>query len=123
MKKIALVITLFVTGASSGLAGGWALARWQQPGVQSRSLLENERVAVTEYSYGAQSKRTPYTRETDQVIVFLDDAEYDATDAVGKTLHKLRKRGEIVWHDKGEIAPTLVNSTKKPFRNIVIALK
>ena len=119
MKKIALVITLLVTGVSTG----WALARWQQPAVQSRSLLENERVVVTEYSYGAQSKRTPYTRETDQVIVFLDDAEYDATDVKGVTLHKFRKRGEIVWHDKGEIAPTLVNSTKKPFRNIVIALK
>ncbi len=119
MKKFALVITLFVAGVSTGLA----LARWQQPAVQSKSLLENERVAVTEYSYGAQSKRTPYTRDTDQVIVFLDDAEYDATDAKGVTLHKFRKRGEIVWHDKGEIAPTLVNSTKKPFRNVVIALK
>ena len=120
MKKLILVITLFVAGVSTG----WAFARWQQPAaVQSRSLLENERVAVTEYSYGAQSKRTGYTRETDQVIVFLDDAEYDATDAQGKTQHKFRKRGEIVWHDKGEIAPTLVNPTKKPFRNVVIALK
>ncbi len=119
MKKFALVITLFAAGASTG----WALARWQQPGVQSRSLLENERVAVTEYSYAAQAKRTSYTRDTDQVIVFLDDAEYDATDAQGKTQHKFRKRGEIVWHDKGEAAPVLVNTTKKPFRNVVIALK
>ncbi|NOT60306.1 MAG: hypothetical protein HOP19_08785 [Acidobacteria bacterium] len=119
MKKLALVITLFATGVSTG----WSLARWQQPSVQSRALLENERVAVTEYSYGAQAKRTPYTRETDQVIVFIDDAEYDATDAQGKTQHKLRKRGEIVWHDKGEVAPTLLNTTKKPFRNVVIALK
>ena len=119
MKKIGLVIALFVAGVSTG----WALAQSQAPAVQSRSLLENERVAVTEYSYGAQSKRTPYTRETDQVIVFLDDAEYDATDAKGVTQHKFRKRGEIVWHDKGEVAPTLVNATKKTFRNVVIALK
>ena len=119
MKKIALVTMLFVAGVFTGRA----LPRSPQASVQSRSLLENERVAVTEYSYAAQSKRTPYTRETDQVIVFLDDAEYDATDAKGVTQHKFRKRGEIVWHDKGEIAPTLVNSTKKPFRNVVIALK
>ncbi len=119
MKKLIVVFSLFMVGASTG----WALARWQQPAVQSKSLLENERVAVTEYSYAAQSKRTSYTRDTDQVIVFLDDAEYDATDAKGITQHKFRKRGEIVWHDKGEIAPVLVNTTKKPFRNVVIALK
>ena len=119
MKKILWAIILFAGGTSTG----WAWANWQQAAVQNKSLLENERVAVTEYTFAPKSIQASYPRSTDQLIVFLDDAEYDATDGRGQVQHKMRKRGEIVWHDKGEMAPTLFNTGKKPFRNVVIGLK
>ena len=56
--------------------------------------------------------------------MFLDESRYERTDS--KTKEKLireRKPGEVLWHDKGEDAPVLVNLGKKPYRTLVIELK
>ena len=69
------------------------------------------------------ARREPFTRPTDQIIIFVDDANYEATDAAGKKDARHRADGEIVWHNKGEAAPLLVNTGKKPYRNLVVSLK
>jgi hypothetical protein len=34
-----------------------------------------------------------------------------------------RKAGEVIWHDKGEDAPVLINLKPKAYRTLVIELK
>jgi hypothetical protein len=86
--------------------------------------LEKPRVTVTEVTYLPGVPREPYVRPTDQVIVFLDDSTYDRVDAAtGEKRRVTRKSGEVIWHDKGEHAPTLINAGPKPYRTLVIALK
>ena len=84
--------------------------------------LDNARVTVTESTTPVGGKRESYVRPSDQVLVFLDDAQYEAIDDKGNVTKRSRKAGEVIWHTKGEIAPVLVNKGK-PYRNIVIALK
>ncbi|HZS03281.1 MAG TPA: hypothetical protein VFD58_00270 [Blastocatellia bacterium] len=109
-------LTIFVAGLAAGrLSAG--------NGPQSKVLLDNQRVTVTEITMPPAAAREPYTRPSDQIIVFIDDADYEATDAAGKKQTKHRQPGEIVWHDKGEAAPLLINKGSKPYRNLVIALK
>ena len=86
--------------------------------------LEKPRVTVTEISHPPGVPRDPYVRPTDQVIVFLDDCSYDRVDvATGEKRRVTRKSGEVIWHDKGEHAPQLINAGSKPYRTLVIALK
>ena len=113
-----LAIVIFVAGLSTGLAIGGKIATAPEPKV----LLDNPRVTVTEMTMSPNARREGYKRPTDQIIVFLDTANYEATDAQGQKQVKQRKSGEIVWHNKGEDAPLLVNKGKS-YRNLVIALK
>jgi hypothetical protein len=87
-------------------------------------VLENKRVTASEVVYEPGKPREPYIRPTDQVIVFLDECSYERTDTQTKekTIRK-RKQGEVIWHDKGEDAPQLINLGTKPFRTLVIELK
>jgi len=86
--------------------------------------LENDRVRVIEMEYRPGEPRPRYTRPTDEVIVFLDDCEYERTDsATGAKERRHRKAGEVIWHNKGEDAPVLVNTRDKPYRTLVIELK
>ena len=68
--------------------------------------------------------RERYTRPTDQVIIWLDDAKYERIDSATKerTVRE-RKQGEILWHNKGEDAPVLKNLGSKPYRSLTIELK
>jgi hypothetical protein len=84
--------------------------------------LDNSRVTVTESTTPAGGKRESYVRGTDQVLVFLDDAQYEAIDEKGNATKRSRKAGEVIWHTKGEVAPVLVNKGNS-YRNLVIALK
>ena len=84
--------------------------------------LDNSRVTITESLTPAGGRREAYTRPTDQIIVFVDEASYESLDASGQRTLRHRLPGEIVWHSKGEAAPVLVNKGK-PYRNLVIALK
>ena len=86
--------------------------------------LEKPRVTVTEITALPGVPREPYVRPTDQVIVFLDDSTYDRVDAAtGARRAVRRKSGEVIWHDKGEQAPRLINTGSGPYRTLVIALK
>lgn len=86
--------------------------------------LENARVKVTEFSYTPGISRERFTRASDQVIVFLDDCEYERTDSrTGQKTIQDRKSGDVIWHNKGEDAPVLTNVGSKPYRTLVIELK
>lgn len=87
-------------------------------------LLENVRVRVSEVTYEPGSPREPHIRPTDQVIVFLDDCEYERTDSVtGEKTTRKRKSGEVIWHDRSENAPRLRNVGSRPYRSLLIELK
>lgn len=87
-------------------------------------LLDNVRVKVTERIIQPGGERLPYLRGTDQVIVFLNDTTYERIDAVtGEKIIRDRKAGEVIWHQRAERAPKLVNAGKTPFRSLIIALK
>lgn len=85
--------------------------------------LDNKRVTVSEMVYDAEVPRDPYTRPTDQVIIFLDDCQYERKDASGKTELRTRKSGDVIWHDKGELAPQLTNKGSKAYRTIQVEVK
>lgn len=117
VKRILFAGLLFVAGVTSGLA----LARYD--GISSKPVLDNARVTVTEVTMPPGAERKPYTRPSDQLIVFLDEADYESTDAEGKKLVKHRQAGEVIWHNRGEAAPLLVNKGKSAYHNLVVALK
>ena len=114
MKK--LLLTAVVSSVLTLLAAAGAITQVVK--------LEKPRVTVTEITHPPGLPRDPYTRPTDQVIVFLDDCSYDRVDAAtGRKTRVTRKSGEVIWHDQGERAPTLINAGPKPYRTLVIALK
>lgn len=85
--------------------------------------LENARVRVSEVTYLPGVARDRYIRPTDQVIVFLDDCKYQRIDSkTGEKTIRQRKSGEVLWHDKGEDAPVLINQGSKPYRTLTIEL-
>ena len=115
-----LVLTAVLSSSLTGLAF-WASGMAKLP---STVKLENNRVKVTEVVYEPGVARERYIRPTDQVIVFLDDSRYERTDSqTHQKAVRERKSGEVIWHDKGEDAPVLVNLTPKPYRTLVIELK
>lgn len=86
--------------------------------------LENAKVRVSEVLYTPGVPRERHIRQTDQVIVFLDDCEYRRTDSqTGEKTVRRRKSGDVIWHDKGEDAPVLENLGAKAYRTLVIELK
>lgn len=86
--------------------------------------LDNARVKVTTVTYNPGVPRERYIRPTDQVIVFLDDCKYQRVDSkTGEKTVRERRSGDVIWHDKGEDAPVLVNLGSKPYRTLVIELK
>jgi len=90
----------------------------------SKLKLENTRVRVTEITYEPGVPRDRYIRPTEQVIVFLDDSRYERTDSkTGEKTVRERKSGDVIWHDRAEDAPRLVNLGSKPYRTLVIEIK
>lgn len=94
------------------------------PALSSSVKLENARVKVSEIIYTPGAERSRYTRQSDQVIVFLDDCRYERTDSTTqeKTIRE-RKSGDVIWHSKGEVAPVLRNLGSKAYRTLLIELK
>jgi hypothetical protein len=111
---------LILTGLLSSAATALFCA-YLPPGER---LLDNKRVTVTRVTYQPGAPRERYIRPTDQVIVFLDDSEYERIDSATneKSIRK-RKSGDVIWHDKGEVAPVLINKTARPFRTLVVEIK
>jgi hypothetical protein len=119
MKK-AIVCTAAISAALTLLAV-WGLGGAALP---TKVKLENARVRVTEVIAAPGSARERGVRQTDQVIVFLDDCRYERTDpASGEKTVRERKSGDVIWHSKGEDAPLLVNAGEKAYRTLVIELK
>ena len=113
-KRILGAVTVLLTASVSFYAG-----RQSAPSLSVK--LDNARVTVTESLTPAGGRREAYTRPTDQIIVFVDEANYESVESGQATLRK-RMPGDIVWHSKGEAAPLLVNRGKA-YRNLIIALK
>jgi len=103
------------------LAGAWLAGRADV----SRDLkLENAKVKVTELDYEPGKPREKSVRPADQVIVFLDDSRYERIDPdTGAKEVRTRKSGDVIWHNKGEVAPVLTNLGKTTYRTLVIELK
>jgi hypothetical protein len=92
--------------------------------MSKKVLMENVRVRVNEVTYEPGVPRQRHIRATDQVIVFVDDCQYERTDSVtGEKTVRTRKAGEVIWHDRSEDAPQLINKGSKPYRTLVIELK
>ncbi len=102
----------------------WTMAALAWAGLPSTVKLDNARVLVTEVNSAPGAVRERGVRAHDQVIVFLDDCQYERTDPKtgAKTIQE-RKSGDVIWHTQGEDAPQLVNKGAKPYRTVVIELK
>jgi hypothetical protein len=102
----------------------WGIAAMAWAGLPSAVKLDNPRVIVTQVTSAPGAVRVRGVRAHDQVIVFLDDCRYERTDPKtgAKTIQE-RKSGDVIWHNKGEDAPQLVNQGGKPYRTVVIELK
>lgn len=88
-----------------------------------RIVLEKPRAQVIETTYLPGVPRERGVRQTDQIIVFLDDCTYERKDPdTGAITLRTRKAGEVLWHDKGEASPQLINKGAKPYRTLTIAL-
>lgn len=86
--------------------------------------LENTKVKISEVVYEPGVPRQRYLRSSDQVIVFLEDCEYERTDSkTGEKSTRKRTAGEVIWHDRGEDAPVLVNKGSKPYKTLLIEMK
>ena len=115
VKRLLLALTLLLVCSVSFFAG-------RQSAPTLKITLDNARVTVTESLTPARGRREPYVRPTDQLIVFLDDANYESIDSSGTVTARSRKAGDVIWHSKGEAAPLLVNKGKA-YRNLIVALK
>jgi hypothetical protein len=83
--------------------------------------LENSQVRVSQVVFEPGVPRDGYVRPTAQVVVFLDDCRYQRVDAeTGAKLVRSRKSGDVLWHEAGEHAPTLINMGEAPFRTLII---
>ena len=124
MRRIhAIAGVMLVFGG--GLAGGWALAEAkaaaQDPA--AKVTFDNGRVTVREITRAPGGKRPARTRDTDELVLFYAESHYQAVTDAGKTEPRDRAAGAVVWHKKGERAPTLVNPGTAPVRYYSIAIK
>ena len=119
MKKL---LALVAVGSSVlTLLAVWAMG-WAALATQVK--LENPKVVVSEVTYAPGAPRERSIRAHDQVIVFLDDCRYERLDSRTKEKTvRVRKSGDVIWHDKGEDAPQLTNLGGKPYRTIVVEIK
>jgi hypothetical protein len=119
MKKVVLLTAVCSSALTLLAVYGAGLAP-----LPKRVLLDNARVRVTEVTYLPGVPRDRYIRPTDQVIVFLEDCKYERIDSkTGEKTVRERKAGEVLWHDRGEDAPVLINAGSKPYRTLTIELK
>jgi len=116
--------TILLTAAASSLFTLLAVLSFGYAVMPKDVNLENARVKVSTVTYEPGVARERYTRPTDQVIVFLNDCKYQRIDsATGEKTVRERKSGEVIWHNKGEDAPVLINLGKTAYRTLTIELK
>jgi hypothetical protein len=113
--------TLFLFGLATGFGLSTRSSTLKTPSI--RTILENGRVLVSEMVYERGAHRSMHRRQNDQVIVFVNDAQYEVVSPDGKKETRTRKAGEVIWHNQGETAPNLTNTGSGSYRTIVINLK
>jgi hypothetical protein len=119
-RLLAIALGLF----GSGLAVGLAFAAERAPAEATvKVALENPRVAVRVIDIAPGGQRSGRSRPTDEVVLFCDEAHYQAVDAQGHKEARDRMPGTAVFHNKGEVAPTLVNTGTRPVHYFGISLK
>ncbi len=114
-RRVVAVIGMVLVAAASFYAG----TQKSVPVIEVK--LDNARATVSESLTPDGGRRDSYVRPTDQLIIFLDDAQYEAIEN-GVARARQRKAGDVIWHSKGETAPTLLNKGEA-YRNLIIALK
>jgi hypothetical protein len=107
-----------------GIAVGLAVAADKPPPEGSvKVAFENARVAVKVIDLPPGARRPARARPTDEVVLFCEEAHYQAIDADGHQEPRDRAPGTVVWHTKGEQAPTLVNTSHRAVHYYGISLK
>ena len=86
-------------------------------------VFENPRVAVRQITMEPTEIRPPRVRETDEVVLFCEESHYRAVNADGNEEPRDRLPGTVVFHKKGEQAPTLINKGPKAVRYYSLSLK
>lgn len=100
--------------------GGWLL----NAALPVKTIFDKPHARVVETTYLPGVAREAGVRESDQVIIFVDECTYERKDPVtGELAIRKRAAGETIWHDKGEAAPQLKNVGKTPYRTITVELK
>ena len=129
LRSLVIGLALFAGGALAGItfrSHHWpSTAAAGTPGAEAgiRVALENARVAVKVIDLPPGARRPGRTRPTDELVLFCDEAHYQAVSADGKTEARDRTPGTAVWHSKGDVAPTLINSGSKPVHYYSISIK
>jgi hypothetical protein len=113
--------SLFLLGLASGLGLSARSSTLKTPSI--KTILENNKVLVREMVYEKDAHRPVHQRQNDEVIVFVSDAQYEVVYPDGKKETRIRKAGEVIWHNRGETAPNLTNTGRSRYRTIVVNLK
>lgn len=123
-RKVFFMRSILITALAASTLTYVAMMAQTPAAAQNRKmLLENKRTKVTEIVYEPGVPRARHIRQTDQVIVFLDDCRYERIDSkTGEKTVRERKSGEVLWHDKGEDAPVLTNLGTKAYRTLLIEM-
>jgi hypothetical protein len=125
--RVAIGAGLFAAGVLAGIilhSHHWPKGSGPPAsGATTRVVLDNARVEATVVEIPAGGQRAPRTRPTDELVLFCEEAHYEAVDAQGRKEPRNRAFGTAVWHVKGEVSPTLVNSSARSVRYFSIGLK
>lgn len=119
LRALVVSVVLF----AGGVAVGAAVAAGKAPEAAVEVAFENPRVAVRVIDIPPGAQRPGRTRPTDELVLFCEEAHYQAVDAQGRKEARDRKPGTVVWHARGELAPTLINTGVRPVHYYGISLK
>jgi hypothetical protein len=129
-RRFGLLLAVFVAGGLSGIifhAHHWQTFAAERAGPKGDArvevALDNPRVTVERVELAPGAQRSARPRTTDELVFFCDEAHYEAIEADGHREPHHRKPGTFVWHDKGALAPPLVNPGGRPLRYYSIELK
>ena len=127
IARIGIGTALFAAGVLAGIifhAHHWPRAVAKPAGeATTKVVLTNARVEATVVEIPGGARRAPRTRPTDELVLFCEEAHYEAVDAQGRKEPRNRTFGTAVWHAKGEVSPTLVNSGASPVRYFSVGIK
>ena len=115
-------LTAQVLGAGSPAASP-ATPKTADQTVHQDVAFDNPRVTVKQITLSPGASRPTRTRETDELVLFPEEAHYLAVAPDGKRERRDRQPGAVAWHKKGEVAPTLVNDGDRTVRYFSISIK